>query len=469
MPLKGWAHSLLAALAMLTLAGAVYFHVKWEWIYLLLTIAAGAVIVWKKDAQPFTKATLFLLAPLSVKTELGAGMSLVAPLEPLAVLMAVVLAVQIVFETNAFEKGLTLLKRHPWPALWLLSFIPGLVFSTMPSVSVKYLILNTLYVIVFYYGTLFWRPKLSVHLSRFGIVFLGVTGYALVVFAGYDFNPTTVRGIFEPFFYSHTYYGAVAALLGGWALGQIVRDRRWWIVFVLAFALVLFSTSRAALWSLLFAAVLYGLLGWRPVLRVALPLVAVVLVLIAVGPGAIGEAFEQNTFESDNPEGDLIEESMSVTNVQTDVSNKERLNRWVAALGMFEERPWTGFGPGTYQFTYIPYQDEKLMNRLTVRNPENVPEGSGGTAHSELLLQLSENGMGSVLLFLWMLVRWAWLGFFKVQNRKEAVVPLFIALSTFYFHLNFNNFLNQPAFALLFWALAATLEKQANTSTTQRT
>ena len=48
---------------------------------------------------------------------------------------------------------------------------------------------------------------------------------------------------------------------------------------------------------------------------------------------------------------------------------------------MFEERPLFGFGPGTYQFTYIPFQEKSLENRLTVRNPDSPPQGSGGSAH----------------------------------------------------------------------------------------
>ena len=150
---------------------------------------------------------------------------------------------------------------------------------------------------------------------------------------------------------------------------------------------------------------------------------------------------------------------MSVTNLNTDVSNIERLNRWVSALRMFEERPFTGFGPGTYQFTYLPFQEKRLANRLTVTNPDSPPPGSGGTAHSELLLQLGENGILTPLLFLFIWLRWTFFGFF-IGNKQSIHIPLLLGLSSYFFHMQFNNFLNQSVFAFLFWGTAAYLDVQ---------
>jgi putative inorganic carbon (HCO3(-)) transporter len=171
----------------------------------------------------------------------------------------------------------------------------------------------------------------------------------------------------------------------------------------------------------------------------------------------LDEAFTYNSYESHDPEASLVEQSMSVTNVQSDASNIERLNRWTSALAMFNERPFTGFGPGTYQFTYIPFQDKRLENRLTVTNPNSPPPGSGGSAHSELLLQLSENGIWSPLIFLLMWFRWFFYGLFR-SDRSTDLLPLFLGLSTYFFHMQFNNFLNQSVFAFLFWGTAAYLD-----------
>ena len=89
------------------------------------------------------------------------------------------------------------------------------------------------------------------------------------------------------------------------------------------------------------------------------------------GATKLEDQFSYNNYESHDPQATLVEKSMSVTNLNTDVSNIERLNRWVSALRMFEERPFTGFGPGTYQFTYLPFQEKRLANRLT--EPIQIP------------------------------------------------------------------------------------------------
>lgn len=83
-----------------------------------------------------------------------------------------------------------------------------------------------------------------------------------------------------------------------------------------------------------------------------------------------------------------------------------------------------------------------------MRNPDSPPPGSGGSAHSEILLQLSENGIGTVLIFLVMIGRWVYFGFLRGTLRSPQTA-LFLALSTYLFHMQFNNFLNQPAFAFL--------------------
>src|SRR5205814_5156565 len=49
----------------------------------------------------------------------------------------------------------------------------------------------------------------------------------------------------------------------------------------------------------------------------------------------------------------------SISNIKTDASNRERLNRWNCAIRMFEQKPVLGWGPGTYQFNYAPFQFAK--------------------------------------------------------------------------------------------------------------
>ena len=120
----------------------------------------------------------------------------------------------------------------------------------------------------------------------------------------------------------------------------------------------------------------YSLIQLKRLYRLVLPVIATVIFLGLGGATKLGEQFSHNNYESHDPQASLVEKSMSVINLNTDVSNIERLNRWVSALRMFDERPFTGFGPGTYQFTYLPFQEKRFANRLTVTNPDS-PAGLG--------------------------------------------------------------------------------------------
>ncbi|WP_421753912.1 O-antigen ligase family protein [Croceimicrobium sp.] len=448
----------LLVLAFIAMAMAYYFDRYWHWIALAFAAGIFCLIVYLKNAFRYLIPGLALILPISVALAISNSAKMVLPAEFIIVILAPIVLIKL--WENRKEKFLL---RFPWPALWLLSFIPGLIFSELVLVSLKFWILNGLYVLVFYYGILLWRAEggnFNQLIKLFAWALLPAMLIGLYHFAEYEFNPITLAGIYKPFFYSHTYFGATLAIIAGFALGQISKHRNWWPMAIAFTVLALISGSRAALWSILFMLGIYALLQLKPLWRFALPALAIVLALSFGAYSKIEELFTYNRYQSYDPNASLVEKTMSVTNVQSDVSNIERLNRWVSALRMFEERPHWGFGPGTYQFTYIPFQEKKLENRLTVHNPDSPPEGSGGTAHSELLLQLSENGWSSVVLFCIILGRWFFKGFTARSASKAIYLPFLLGLSTYYFHMHFNNFLNQPAFAFLFWSFGAMIEFQ---------
>jgi putative inorganic carbon (HCO3(-)) transporter len=451
-------------LVALGLFGAAIFFERFTLIaFLVISALLLSVIVDRKNGFGPFFIVLAALSPLSFGLVIFQSAKIVVPIEYLIIVIAPVVLLRY------YRQSFALLKKYPWPALWILSFLPALFYSEMLAVSVKYIILNSLYVLVFYYGLLDWRDnggKYSNLIIAFGLGLVVVLIYGFINYAAYDYNPITVSGLYKPFFYSHTYLGACLAFLAAFTWGKI-KVAPWYLLAAIFFSLAtLFTSSRAALWSLVVMAAFVLLLRLGPKARWIIPLLLISGGLGFGGLQKIEEVFTYNQYHSHDPNATLVENSMSVTNVQTDVSNIERLNRWVSALKMFVERPHTGFGPGTYQFTYIPFQEKELENRLTVKNPDYPPEGSGGTAHSELLLQLSENGWPSLLLFLVIVGRWFYFGFWPEVEKREILIPLFLGLITYFFHMNFNNFLNQPAGAFLFWSFGAILEHSSKTNQT---
>ena len=59
---------------------------------------------------------------------------------------------------------------------------------------------------------------------------------------------------------------------------------------------------------------------------------------------------------------------------------------------MWEDKPWLGWGPGTYMFKYAPYQ---LSYQLTIISTNF---GTNGNAHSEYLGPLAEQGIVGLLI-----------------------------------------------------------------------
>jgi O-antigen ligase len=434
------------------------FMAAWWWtqfgmlVFAAIMAVGAAIIIQAKGLQTRAFALLAAVLPWSVKVPLG----------PMDIMLPGEWGVGVLALVVVFEALKTDVKNWPimslLPAIWIATFLVPTGLSTMLSVSVKFTLVNALYVLVFFYGTqLFGRNQIRLWLRNYFVSFSAVVLWGLYQFYLYDFNPITITGIFQPFYYSSTYVGAVAALFAGYFLGLSASNRKYVVAVLLSSLIVVFTESRAALLSLAVVFFTFGLVQLPRKFRLLLPTILVAIVLTSVGTEKIEQAFEYNRVQSHDPDANVFEETLSVTNVQTDVSNVERLNRWVSALKMFSIKPHIGFGPGTYQFQYIPFQDPGLKNRLSVRNPDDVPKGSGGSAHSELFLQLSENGWPSLLVFLVLIVLLIRQGLWSTGQRLKNYAPYFLGLTTYMFHMNVNNFLNQPAFAFLFWTFGAML------------
>lgn len=120
--------------------------------------------------------------------------------------------------------------------------------------------------------------------------------------------------------------------------------------------------------------------------------------------------------------GNIVEHIQSISNISTDASNLERINRWNSAIRLFQERPVFGWGPGTYQFVYAPYQLSK--NRTII----STNAGDGGNAHSEYIGALAEMGIIGSLLVVALVIVGVYKGLTtykraKTKSRKYLYLP----------------------------------------------
>ena len=144
----------------------------------------------------------------------------------------------------------------------------------------------------------------------------------------------------------------------------------------------------------------------------------------------------------------------SIANISSDASNLERINRWQSALRMFSERPFLGWGPGTYQFEYSPFQ------RASEKTIISTDLGDMGNAHSEYIGPLAESGVFGLLSVLIIMITAIYTGlnvYRKAASSQTRILALSatLALITYYVHGTMNNFLNTDKASVPFWGMVA--------------
>jgi O-antigen ligase len=121
---------------------------------------------------------------------------------------------------------------------------------------------------------------------------------------------------------------------------------------------------------------------------------------------------------------------------------------------MFADRPVFGYGPGTYQFEYAPFQ------RSVEKTLISTNAGDKGNAHSEYIGPLAEQGLPGMLLILVLITTFI-ITAMKVYRRtsemevKVLSLSIMLALMTYFLHGTMNNFLDTDKASVPFWGFMA--------------
>ena len=153
---------------------------------------------------------------------------------------------------------------------------------------------------------------------------------------------------------------------------------------------------------------------------------------------------------------DFSERVESMSNISSDASNLERFNRWNSAISLTKERPFWGWGPGTYSFVYAPYQDAADLTIISTNF------GNGGNAHSEYLGPLAEQGVLGLILMLLLVIFIFYRGSIlyvrlKDNELRRIVMMLFLGLVTYFTHGILNNYLDTDKASVPIWGFIAIL------------
>lgn len=409
------------------------------------------------------KLLLFVVffTPLSVNLEqLEFGLGLALPTEPLMFGAMIVFFLRSFYERD-FD---TAILRHPVSIAIIINLIWlsfTIITSELRVVSFKHVVARLWFVVCFYFiGTqIFSNRKNIMRFAWLYIIPLAlVVIYTLIQHSLRSFEEKPAHWVMQPFFKDHTSYGAVLAMFFPFIIGsffshEITRRKKIFIaaVFMVITIGLIFSYTRAAWISLLVALGVFLVYFFRIKFSTLALGFSLLLVLFLYFQSDIMRSLEKNKQDSSS---DLAEHAQSVTNIASDASNLERINRWNCALRMFSERPVFGWGPGTYQFLYSPYQHSSELTIISTKF------GNRGNAHSEYLGPLAESGVLGALSFLGIIICtyvYASKLYFRLKEREMKIVVLasLLGLTTYVIHGILNNFLDTDKASVPFWGFIA--------------
>lgn len=407
---------------------------------------------------------LVFCTPLSINIEefVDGGVGLFLPTEPILFGMLMLIIFN-QLQKNRFDRAIIF---HPISIIIILQLL-WIVFtsitSELPLVSFKFLLTKLWFFIpIYFYGILFFRAN-EKNISKFIWLFVSalaiVVVYTLIVHASNGFDEKSSHWVMFPFFKDHTSYGAILALSFPLLIGLLYSKKQSPLLkSCLIFLILLFTTgiimsyTRAAWLSLFGALVVYLLIKFKVKFKYLAFLGFIGILFIAANWVEIQHSLERNNAEHATENMDERIESMA--NISSDASNLERINRWTCAIDLWQERPFLGWGPGTYAMVYGPYQQSRNLTIISTAS------GTKGNAHSEYLGPLAEQGLIGMLL-MFVLIGFIMYYGISVYNRMpngEVRVLLLVSilgLVTYFAHGFLNNYLDTDKATVPVWGLTA--------------
>ncbi|MCF8277282.1 MAG: O-antigen ligase family protein [Flavobacteriales bacterium] len=432
-----------------------------EFYYAPLLPALLAIVLLAFFALDKLVLLIVFLTPLSVNlTDIGLGVGLTLPTDPLLFGVLLIFILKL-FAERKFDKRIA---DHPITLAIIINLVwLGVTTATseMPLISLKYLVSRLWYVVTFYFiTTQIFRNFKSIKwfIAMYMTAFIGVIIYTIVHHGMYGFMEQPAHWVMSPFFNDHTSYGAALAMFYPLLIGLVFSShysRSWKVVFLMVLALftiaLILSYTRAAWVSLIGALGVYLVMRFRIRFTTIMALAAAFFVALFLSWDTIIMKLEKNRQDSS---AELTEHVKSISNISTDASNLERLNRWGSAWRMFKDRPFVGWGPGTYMFQYAPFQLSSEKTSISTN------AGDKGNAHSEYIGPLSESGLFGMVSFLIVVICVIYYSVklyprMKNEEHRLYLVSLFLGLITYLIHGILNNFLDTDKASAPFWGFIA--------------
>lgn len=423
----------------------------------------GGLILSIKNFHLLFSLMIFSL-PLSInqRSISGGGFDISLPGELVVVFVAVTGVLYMLWNFDRFRD----IFKH-----WLSIIIVLHVFwmlvtvfsSTMMLVSLKFFVIRTIYITVFFLLAVDYFKDTKNVVRFFWIYFISMIIpilFSIEYHSKHDFTQAYSYEVGEPFYNDHTIYAACLAILIPFFTmiiiyyGEIKKSKLQFFSLLSLLLLIIaitLSYSRAGWLGLAIAACFFVVIKLKINFTQVTTVLLVLLTLFLINSEQILDKVKENSVVSS--EG-FLNHAKSIANISTDNSNVERFNRWICAIRMFEDRPLLGFGPGTYPFQYSQFQLAQEMTWVSVR------DGSVGGVHSEYLKPLAEMGGVGFLLFIIIIVGVLKIGLDLIQDKnrhkhRNLLIGMYLGFITYLVHGIVNFFLDTDKSSVLFWGIIA--------------
>ena len=405
-------------------------YAYWQDPYFLIapfTLLVGVYLV-QYPSQLFY--LLVLSIPWSIEYNFNQTLGTDLPDEPLMLLASVSILFFVAYRWRTVQSE----KLHPLLILVVLQFIwttITVVTSTDLLVSIKYLLAKGWYLLAFLVlplYVLYDGRKLRKTAVLLCASMMVVTIIILIRQASGDWKFATVSEAVKPFFRNHVNYSSllvfmVPLLIGGIRL-SIRKATKAFLYFLLVVALVaiFFSYARGAWLALLCGLLAYWLLKKRLLLFTWLLFLLIVIgSVLWLGTNdrvvKLASDYKTTIFHTN------FKQHLVATYQLKDLSNAERLYRWIAGVRMAKDNWMTGTGPSTFYPEYKTYT-LPLYKTYVSDNPEH------STVHNYFLLTLVEQGLIGGVLFIILIASLFWYAqtiYLRAKDRFWRVIVSTVA------------------------------------------
>ncbi len=388
-------------LSIVCLAGSIVLETP---LPMILPVGLGVATLVFFMPRLFPKL-YFILLPFSMEVNFTDSLGTDLPTEPLLLLMAALAIVHMVTHVKQIDRRLF---THPVSIIisahlgWIL--LTSLL-GTQQLIGLKFLAAKSWYIAALYLLPMLWfKIDELLSLIKYGLIgLIPLAAYILFIHSQSGFGFEEANFVMHPWFRNHVVYAVYLLHLIPFVYIYWRRRRErhgkaryWlWIGVFLSIALY-FNYTRIAHIGLVLLPFAYLVMRWR-LTRIVLLSAALGVTVIAAWLTVDNKYMDMAPDYATTVAHKNFEDLLTATFKGKDISSMERIYRWVAGGFMIQDRPMTGFGPGSFYESYRPYTVHAFRTYVS-----DNPERSG--MHNYFLMLLVEQGILGLIIFLGLIV-----------------------------------------------------------------